>query len=86
MLADLESLTQFISQLQQFNNELSESSSNLTSHFATLGESWQDAQYQKFASEWEQALNTIRGYLQSAPDYVGHLQTKARQVSEYLDT
>lgn len=86
ILADLEALTQFINQLQQFNNALSEDAGNITAHFATLGQYWQDAQYEKFASEWEQALNTIRNYLLTAPDYVSHLQTKARQLAEYLDS
>jgi uncharacterized protein YukE len=86
MIADLEALSHFISRLQDFNTQLSESSGNLTSCWSSLGETWQDAQYEKFASEWEQALQTIRTYLNSAPEYVNHLQTKARQVSDYLES
>lgn len=85
MMADLEELENFITRLQQFNTELGESASNISSNFSSLGSSWQDAQYSRFAGDWEQALQTIRSYLNSAPEYVSHLQTKARQIAEYLD-
>ena len=85
MMADLEELSNFITRLQQFNNELSESASDISSNFSSLGSTWQDAQYSRFAEGWEQALQTIRNYLNSAPEYVTHLQTKARQIAEYLE-
>jgi uncharacterized protein YukE len=84
MWVDLEELQRFINTLQQFDDELADSVSKLSSHFDQLGDVWRDAKYQEFAAEWEEALLAISGYLDAAPDHVRFLQAKAAAVEEYL--
>lgn len=81
---DLIEMERFIQNLQTFNSELQDSASNLSANWGSLGEVWQDQEYDRFAGIWEEALNSIKKYLDQSPEFVSHLQQKAEPLRQYL--
>jgi hypothetical protein len=84
MSVDADELEQFAATLERFDAELSESESKLSGNWSQLGDVWHDAQYEKFAADWEAAVRAIKGYSQRAPSYTKYLRRKVGQVREYL--
>ena len=51
-IIDPEEVRRFAAELKRFNGDLRERSSSLMSRFTALGETWQDQEQEKFATEF----------------------------------
>ena len=81
---DLIEMERFIHNLQTFNADLQDSASGVSANWGSLGEVWQDQEYERFAGVWEVALSSIKTYLDKSPEFVDHLQQKAEPLRRYF--
>ncbi len=85
-ITDRDELDSFIRTMEDFNSEIEGQLRNLQGNWSELGQVWRDQKYQEFAEKWEETVQLIQNYLTHAPEYVSHLQTKLRQVDEFLNS
>lgn len=84
-IASPEELERFARELKQFTQQLQESSSRLSGHFAQLGDTWRDQEHQKFAQEFQQTMRVLQQFSRSADQQIPFLQRKAQRLREYLN-
>lgn len=82
--SDPQEIRRFQGSLRQFNNEISNQTSRIQGQLNSLGNSWRDAEYQKFSSEIAQVIQVFQRYLQNAEGYLTYLDRKAEPLERYL--
>jgi uncharacterized protein YukE len=83
-VVDPAELRRFAHQLKQFNAELEERMTTLSSQLHSLSSTWRDQEQKKFAEEFEQHLKLINRSIQATNEYAPFLLRKAERIEEYL--
>lgn len=83
-VVDPEDLRRFAHNLKHFCGELQNDMSALQGQLISLGNTWRDQEHTKFAEEFEQTLQVVNRFLQSAELHIPFLLRKAQRVEEYL--
>ena len=83
-IVDPGELRRFAQNLKKVNNELQVQMSSLHGQLLALGTTWRDQESQKFAEEFEQTMQTIKRFVESANRHVPFLMRKAERVEDYL--
>lgn len=72
-----EELDRFAQVLEQFSSELYESTRSLNGNLQQLGDTWRDAAFTEFETQFEQARNYIDNFVKIADEHVAFLKRKA---------
>jgi uncharacterized protein YukE len=83
-VVDPAELRRFAHNLKQFNNELHNQMLVLHGQLVGLGDTWRDQEHEKFVQEFEQTMQVIQRFMESANQHVPFLMRKAERVEEYL--
>ncbi len=84
-MMDPEQVRRFAEELQRFNRDLQNRMGSLQARFASLGDSWQDQEHQKFADEFKQTVKALRKFVESSDQHVPFLLRKAQRIEDYLN-
>jgi uncharacterized protein YukE len=79
-----EEVRRFAQELKRFNTEMQQRSASLQSRFAALGETWQDAEHEKFAGEFTTTMKAIKRFMEMSEQHTPFLLRKAQRIEEYL--
>lgn len=82
---DPEEVRRFAEELKRFNTDLQNRMTSLQARFATLGDSWQDAENEKFGAEFKDTMKVLRKFTESSQHQVPFLLRKAQRIEEYLN-
>lgn len=74
----------FAEELQRFNRDLQNRLGSLQARFASLGESWQDQEHNKFSDEFKQTVKVLKKFVEVSDQHVPYLLRKAQRIEEYL--
>ncbi|MBL6765441.1 MAG: WXG100 family type VII secretion target [Verrucomicrobiae bacterium] len=83
-IMDPEQVRRFAEELNRFNGELQNRMSALTVRFKSLGDSWQDQEYEKFSEEFLQTMKTVKKFAEASSRFSPYLLRKAQRIEEYL--
>lgn len=81
---DPESVRRFAEELKRFNIELQDRIASLQARFASLGDTWQDQEHEKFAEEFQQTMKALRKFIEISKQHTPYLLRKAQRIEEYL--
>jgi len=84
-IVDPADLRRFAQTLKHFNNELQAGMAALQGQFAGLSDTWRDQEHEKFADEFEQTLQVLQRFAETAQQHIPFLIRKAERVEEYLE-
>lgn len=84
-IVDPEELRRFAAELKRFNEELRDRSASLMARFTSLGETWQDQEQEKFATEFVQTMKGLKRFNEVAERHAPYLLRKADRIQQYLD-
>ncbi len=84
VISDPQEIRRFQSALRQFNQEVSTNTSRIQGQLNGLGSTWRDQEYQKFADQLNQVIQSFQQYLQNAEGYLRYLDNKAEPLERYL--
>jgi uncharacterized protein YukE len=84
-IIDPEQVRRFAEELNRFNSELQGRMSALTARFKSLGDSWQDQEYEKFSEEFLQTMKSLRKFAETSHRFSPYLMRKAQRIEEYLN-
>jgi uncharacterized protein YukE len=79
-----EEVRRFAQELKRFNTEMQQRSASLQSRFTALGETWQDAEHEKFAAEFTTTMKAIKRFMEMSEQHTPFLLRKAQRIEEYL--
>lgn len=77
-------LRRFAHHLKLFKTELSDRLSALHGQMTGLGDTWRDQEHDKFIREFEQTMQMMQHFLESADQHSIFLLRKAQRIEEYL--
>jgi uncharacterized protein YukE len=77
-------LRRFAHHLKQFNGEVRERLAALHGQLVSLGDTWRDQEHEKFTREFEETMNVLEAFLESADQHIPTLLRKAERIEEYL--
>ena len=83
-IVDPSELRRFAHNLKRFNGELQIGLSALHGQFQSLADTWRDQEHEKFAQEFEQTLQALEHFMESANEHIPFLLRKADRIEEYL--
>jgi uncharacterized protein YukE len=83
-IVDPAELRRFAHNLKQFTNELHNQLLVLHGQLIGLGDTWRDQEHEKFTEEFEQTLQVVQRFEESATKHIPFLLRKADRVEEYL--
>jgi len=83
-IVDPEEVRRFAHNLKQFNNDLHARMLVLHGQLMNLGSTWRDKEHDKFAEEFEQTLQVIKRFIETANQHIPFLLRKAERVDDYL--
>lgn len=83
-IMDPESVRRFAEELKRFNIDLQDRIASLQARFASLGDTWQDQEHEKFAEEFQQTIKALRKFIELSKQYTPYLLRKAQRIEEYL--
>lgn len=84
-IIDPEEVRRFAAELKRFNGDLRERTSALMARFNALGDTWQDQEQEKFATEFTQMMKSVKSFLEASERHTPHLLRKAERIQQYLD-
>ncbi len=64
-----EEMRRFAQALTRFVSQLDGEVKRIDGQSRQVGESWNDAQYQRFMQEWTQTLSALKRFIGEAPQY-----------------
>jgi uncharacterized protein YukE len=74
----------FAEELKRFNIELQDRIASLQARFASLGDTWQDQEHERFAEEFQQTMKALRKFIEISKQHTPFLLRKAQRIEEYL--
>lgn len=83
-IMDPESVRRFAEELKRFNTDLQNRMSSLQARFASLGDTWQDQEHEKFAQEFQTAMKTLKKFMEASNQHTPYLLRKAQRIEDYL--
>jgi uncharacterized protein YukE len=79
-----EKVRRFADELQRFNTDLENRMILLQARFASLGDTWQDQEHEKFSEEFKSAMKALKKFCELSRDHTPYLLRKAQRIEEYL--
>lgn len=79
-----EEMRRFAQALNRFVSQLDSEVKRIDGQARQVGETWNDAQYQKFMQDWSQTLTAIKRFIGDAPQYAQYVSKKAADLDQYL--
>jgi uncharacterized protein YukE len=83
-IMDPEQVRNFARELNRFNTELEQSLGSLQARFASLGDTWQDQEHEKFSQEFRDTVKVLKKFLAVSARHTPYLLKKAQRIEEYL--
>jgi uncharacterized protein YukE len=83
-IVDPAELRRFAHNLKRFNEELQNSLGTLHGQMLSLGETWRDQEHARFVTEFEQTLQLLGHFMETANQHIPFLVHKAERIEEYL--
>jgi len=83
-IVDPEELRRFANNLKRFHGELQGQMLALGGQLKSLGDSWRDAEQQKFTDEFELTMQQVGRFMEAVEQHVPFLLRKAERIEEYL--
>ncbi len=80
-----EEVRRFAAELKRFNTDMQQRVSSLQSRFSALGETWQDAEHEKFGAEFTATMKAIRKFMEMSEQHTPFLLRKAQRIEDYLN-
>lgn len=80
-----EEVRRFAQELKRFNTDMQQRASALQSRFSSLGETWQDAEHEKFATEFVTTMKAIKKFMEMSEQHTPFLLRKAQRIEDYLN-
>lgn len=84
-IMDPEEVRRFASELNRFNSDLQNRITALQARFASLGDTWQDQEHEKFTDEFRQAMKALKKFVDASTRHTPFLLRKAQRIEDYLD-
>jgi len=81
---DPDKVRRFADELQRFNTDLENRLVLLQSRFASLSDTWQDQEHEKFGEEFKQAMKALKRFIDLSKEHTPFLLRKAQRIEEYL--
>jgi uncharacterized protein YukE len=81
---DPEQVRRFAEELKKFNTDLQNSMASLQARFASLGDTWQDQEHNKFAEEFKQTIKALKKFVEVSNQHTPFLLRKAQRIEDYL--
>ena len=79
-----ELVRQFAEELKRFNIDLQNRVTSLQARFASLGDTWQDQEHEKFSQEFRQTMKSLKKFIEISNLHTPYLLRKAQRIEEYL--
>ena len=79
-----EEMRKFANALINYLNTVEEETGRIASQFNQLGDSWKDAQHQKFENDFNELRAQVAAFKEKAADYPPHLFAMAADLEQYL--
>ncbi len=79
-----EEVRRFAQELKRFTSDMQQRSASLQSRFSALGETWQDAEHEKFAGEFLTTMKALKKFIEVSEQHAPFLLRKAQRIEEYL--
>jgi len=83
-IVDPAELRRFANSLKHFSGELQSQLAALRGQLMGLGQTWRDQENEKFTAEFEQTMQVLARFNESANQHVPFLLRKAEKIEEYL--
>ena len=83
-IVDPEELRRFARSLGKFNTEVENNLTSLRGQMKRLESSWRDQEQQKFAEEFQIAMQAMARFSEAASQHVPLLLRKAQHIEAYL--
>lgn len=83
-IVDPTELRRFAQALRRFNEELNDRTAAISGQLNTLGQTWRDAEHQKFSEDFASNMKALGRFVQSNEAYIPYLIRKAQLIEEYL--
>ncbi len=84
-IMDPEEVSRFSSELKRFNQDMQVRAASLQARFASLGDTWQDQEQEKFSAEFTQLMKSLKSFLEISERHTPYLLRKAERIQQYLD-
>ena len=75
----------FAEELKRFNVDLLDRMAGLQARFASLADTWQDQEREKFGEEFKQTMKALKRFVEVSNQHTPYLLRKAQRIEEYLD-
>ncbi|MEM9082283.1 MAG: WXG100 family type VII secretion target [Planctomycetota bacterium] len=83
-VVDPAELRRFAHDMKRFNEELLHAMRGLHGRVSALGESWRDHEQQRFAEQFEEAMQGLARFAKATDEQIPYLLRKADRAEEYL--
>ena len=83
-MMDPEEVRRFAEELKRFNSDLQNRMTAMQARFSSLGDTWQDAEHEKFGVDFKDTMKVLRKFVENSNQQVPFLLRKAQRVEEYL--
>ena len=83
-IVDPTELRRFAQMLKQFNADLTDRATALSSQLGALSNTWRDQENKKFSEEFEQHMKVISRFIDANTQHIPYLLRKAERIEEYL--
>lgn len=80
-----EDVRRFAQELKRFNTDMQQRAASLQSRFAGLGDTWQDQEHEKFATEFLTTMKAIKKFMEMSEQHTPYLLRKAQRIEDYLN-
>jgi uncharacterized protein YukE len=84
-IMDPDEVRRFAEELKRFNGDLQNNLTSLQARFASLGDSWQDAEQTKFAEEFKSTIKALKKFVEVSNQHTPYLLRKAQRIEDYLN-
>lgn len=83
-IMDPEEVRRFATELKRFNQDMQVRAASLQARFASLGDTWQDQEHEKFAEEFTTTMKALRKFIEVSDKHAPYLLRKAQRIEQYL--
>ena len=83
-IMDPEEVRNLANELKRFNSDLQSRVTSLQARFASLGDTWQDQEQEKFAEEFRMAMKALKKFVDASSRHTPYLLRKAQRIEDYL--
>jgi uncharacterized protein YukE len=82
---DPDEVRRFAEELKRFNGDLQNNLTSLQARFAALGDTWQDAEHNKFNDEFKTTIKALKKFIDVSNQHTPYLLRKAQRIEDYLN-